>query len=115
MAQQPPRSKESALECVTALVALGILIYFFSPGFRSFINTFVVVVAVIILSVIAIFAIAWIYFTVTKEEPSSAGERSRLESANGKKSGEGAPLAKEKAGDDLPVSEPAIYRIKLSP
>jgi hypothetical protein len=115
MAQQPRRSKEAVLECLTALIALGVLLYFFSPGFRSFINTFVLVLTILVLVAILIFAIAWVYFTVTKEEPPPAFEATYHESGHGKKPGEAKPMAKEKTEDDQPVSEPAIYRIKLSP
>jgi hypothetical protein len=84
MAQPQRRSKEAALEGITALTTLGILFYFFSPGFRSLINTGLLALAGIGLIALVI----WLFFKLRmmKDEPPPAFKAIYPEPDHAKKS-----------------------------
>jgi hypothetical protein len=89
MAQPQQKSKEAVLEGITALMALGILFYFFLPGFRSFINMILLALAVIGL----IAFMVWSCFKLMKDDPPPAFNAIYSEPRYSEK-----PLIEEKAG-----------------
>jgi hypothetical protein len=105
MAQPQRKSKEAVLEGITALMALGILFYFFSPVFRSFIN--MILLALTVVGLIAF--MVWSCFKLMKHEPPPVFNAIYSESRYAEKPLSYLPPLIEKKADDVPAApEPTL-------